>query len=189
MQKKKTTRAAKHFCEMRMFQTLNASVEATFRSSAEGWMRTLRFFEPYLLAIVSPASAPPGCSSLAPARRGKPVPRPFARGGKTGIPAAQDPCRAARKGRFDRSNSRSAQILGTQTFPRSRETRAKARRTSARARAPASCVCRIPLRLRVRPPAPSTSRGERRTSGRRRTSRAQTAEIAPQARGFVSFVS
>lgn len=174
---------------MRGFQTLNAAVEASFCSSAEGWTRTLRFFEPYLLAIVLRVPVPRVNASPAPARRGKPVPRPSAHDGKTGIPAAQDRCRAARKDRLDRSNSRSARTPETQTFPRSRETRAKARRTSARARAPASCVCRIPLRLRVRPPAPSTSRGERRTSGRRRTSRAQTAEIAPQARGFVSFVS
>lgn len=189
MREKKTTRAAKHFCEMRMFQTLNAAVEASFRSSAEGWTRKLRFFEPYLPAIVLRVPVPRVNASPAPARRGKPAPRPFARGGKTCIPAAQDRCRAACKGRFDRSNSRLARTPETQTFPRSRETRAKARRTSARARAPASCVCRTPLRLRARPPAPSTSRGERRTSGRCRTSRARTAEIAPQARGFVSFVS
>ena len=140
-------------------------------------------------AIASRAPAPRAYASPAPTRHGKSTLAPFARDGKTGTPTAQDPCRAARKDRFDKNNSRSARIPETQTSPHSRRTRAKARRTFDRARAPASCVCRILLRLRAWPPVPSTSRGERRTNGKRRTSRALTAEIAPQGRGFVSFVS
>lgn len=140
-------------------------------------------------AIASRAPAPRANASPAPARRGNSVLAPFARDGKTGTPAAQDPCRAARRGRFDKNNSRSARTPETQTSPHSRRTRAKARRTFDRARARASCARRILLRLRARPPAPSTSRGERKTNGKRRTSRARTAEIAPQGRGAASFVS